>query len=55
MKPFYVIANEGDDRGDADAEGRGDAIRLKDIADVVSLGRNGLALDPSFDPAAARR
>ncbi len=48
---FYVIANEGDDRGDADEPGRGDAIRLKDLADVVSLGRNGLMLDPSIDLA----
>ncbi|MEO0805960.1 MAG: esterase-like activity of phytase family protein [Cyanobacteria bacterium J06643_4] len=47
---FYVIANEGDDRGDADEAGRGDAIRLKDLADVVSFGREGLALDDSFDP-----
>ncbi|MEL6554901.1 MAG: choice-of-anchor I family protein [Cyanobacteria bacterium J06621_11] len=46
---FYVIANEGDDRGDADEEGRGDAIRLKDLSDVVSLGRSGLSLDESFD------
>lgn len=46
---FYVIANEGDDRGDADEPGRGDAIRLKDIADVVSLGRSGLSLDPALE------
>jgi len=48
---YYVIANEGDDRGDADEDARGDAIRLKDLADVTSFGRNGLSLDPSFDPA----
>ena len=48
---YYVIANEGDDRGDADEDARGDAIRLKDLADVTSFGREGLALDPSFDPA----
>ncbi len=50
---FYVIANEGDDRGDADdAETpRGDAIRLKDLADVTSFGRNGIALDASIDTA----
>ena len=46
---FYVIANEGDDRGDADEDARGDAIRLKDLADVTSFGRNGLSLDESFD------
>ena len=46
---FYIIANEGDDRGDADADPRGDAIRLKDLADVTSLGRSGLSLDESFD------
>ncbi|MGB7250216.1 MAG: choice-of-anchor I family protein, partial [Phormidesmis sp.] len=48
---YYLTANEGDDRGDADEAGRGDAIRLKDLADVVSFGREGLALDESFDPA----
>ncbi|MEL6762936.1 MAG: esterase-like activity of phytase family protein, partial [Cyanobacteria bacterium J06607_6] len=48
---FYVIANEGDDRGDADEAGRGDAIRLKDLGDVVSFGRSGLSLDESIDPA----
>ncbi len=46
---FYVIANEGDDRGDANEPGRGDAIRLGDIADVVSLGRSGLSLDPALE------
>ncbi|MGD1899101.1 MAG: choice-of-anchor I family protein [Phormidesmis sp.] len=46
---FYVIANEGDDRGDADEAGRGYAIRLKDLGDVISLERNGLSLDESFD------
>ncbi|MCB1958719.1 MAG: hypothetical protein KDG55_23850, partial [Rhodocyclaceae bacterium] len=39
----YVTANEGDDRGDADEEGRGDVIRLKDYEDVISFGRSGLA------------
>ncbi len=39
---YYVTANEGDDRGDADESGRGDAIRFKDIEDVVSFGRSGL-------------
>ena len=48
---FYVIANEGDDRGDADEDARGDAIRLGDLADVTSFGRDGIALDPSFDSA----
>ena len=48
---FYIIANEGDDRGDADDDEnpRGDAIRLKDLADVTSFGRSGLALDPTFE------
>ena len=46
---FYVIANEGDDRGDADEDARGDAIRLKDLGDVTSFGREGLSLDESFD------
>jgi len=45
---FYIIANEGDDRGDADVDPRGDAIRLKDLADVTSFGRNGISLDPTF-------
>ena len=45
---FYIIANEGDDRGDADADPRGDAIRIKDLADVISLGRNGVAIDSAF-------
>lgn len=35
-------ANEGDDRGDADEDERGDAVCFKDISDVVSFGRNGL-------------
>jgi phosphodiesterase/alkaline phosphatase D-like protein/DNA-binding beta-propeller fold protein YncE len=47
---YFVIANEGDDRGDADEPGRGDAIRLGDLGDVVSFGRDGLSLDESFDP-----
>ncbi len=46
---FYLIANEGDDRGDADADPRGDAILLEDLADVTSLGRSGLSLDPAFE------
>jgi len=45
---FYLIANEGDDRGDADADLRGDAIRIKDLADVTSFGRSGLELDAAF-------
>ncbi len=48
---FYVIANEGDDRGDADEDARGDAIRLKDLANVTSFSRTGLSLDESIDPA----
>ncbi|MEM1251156.1 MAG: choice-of-anchor I family protein [Cyanobacteria bacterium P01_H01_bin.21] len=48
---FYITANEGDDRGDADADARGDAIRLGDLGDVTSFGRSGLSLDESFDPA----
>lgn len=47
---YFVTANEGDDRGDADAEGRGDAIRVKNLGDVVSLDREGLALDQRFAP-----
>jgi 2',3'-cyclic-nucleotide 2'-phosphodiesterase/3'-nucleotidase/5'-nucleotidase len=39
---YYITANEGDDRGDAAGDPRGDAVRLKDIAEVVSFGRNGL-------------
>ena len=48
---YYITANEGDDRGDADATPGGDAVRLKDLGDVISFGRNGLSLDESFDPA----
>lgn len=50
---YYVIANEGDDRGDADDDDnpRGDAVRLKDLDDVSSFGRDGVALDPSIDAA----
>lgn len=48
---YYLIANEGDDRGDADEDDRGDAIRFKDLEDVTSFGREGVALDPSIDPA----
>jgi len=39
---YYITANEGDDRGDADEDPRGDVIRFKDIADVTSFGRDGL-------------
>lgn len=48
---YFVIANEGDDRGDADdPEGSplGDVIRVKDLGDVATFGREGLALDESF-------
>ena len=50
---YYVTANEGDDRGDADSDSdlRGDAIRLKDLGDVITFGRSGLALDESLDAA----
>lgn len=48
---YIVTANEGDDRGDADEDERGDAIRLKNLDEVTSFGRNGLELDPSIDPA----
>lgn len=48
---YYITANEGDDRGDANEAGMGDAIRIKDLGDVVSFGRNGLALDERFDPS----
>ena len=41
-KTYYITANEGDDRGDADEDARGDAIRLKDIEDVISFGRTEL-------------
>jgi len=47
---YFVTANEGDDRGDANVAGRGDAIRVKDLKNVISLGRNGLALDGRFNP-----
>ncbi|MEM7063783.1 MAG: choice-of-anchor I family protein [Cyanobacteria bacterium P01_B01_bin.77] len=50
---FYITANEGDDRGDADEDARGDAIRLGDLGDVTSFGRSGLSLDESFDPTLA--
>ena len=50
---FYITANEGDDRGDADEDDRGDAIRLGDLANVTSFGRSGLTLDESIDPALA--
>ncbi len=48
---YIVTANEGDDRGDADDADDsplGDAIRLKDLEDVETFGRNGLSLDESF-------
>jgi hypothetical protein len=48
---YFVTANEGDDRGDADEDARGDAIRLGDLGDVTSFGRDGLSLDESLDPA----
>ena len=48
---YIVTANEGDDRGDADEDERGDAIRLKDLDEVTSFGRGGVALDDSIDPA----
>lgn len=41
-KTYCITANEGDDRGDADEDARGDAIRFKDIKDVISFGRDGL-------------
>lgn len=42
-KSYYITANEGDDRGDADGDPRGDAVRLKNLGDVVSFGRSGLS------------
>ncbi|MEO1123799.1 MAG: esterase-like activity of phytase family protein [Cyanobacteria bacterium J06639_16] len=48
---YYVTANEGDDRGDADEDPFGDAIRIGDLGDVTSFGRSGLTLDERFDPA----
>lgn len=58
---YCITANEGDDRGDADEDARGDAIRLKDIGDVISFGRAGLeasealmALDVGEDEALGR-
>ncbi|MEM8804837.1 MAG: hypothetical protein AAGF01_02150 [Cyanobacteria bacterium P01_G01_bin.38] len=48
---FIVTANEGDDRGDADEDERGDAIRLKDLEDVISFGRDGLELAQGIDEA----
>ena len=41
-KTYCITANEGDDRGDADEDDRGDAIRFKDIGDVISFDRPGL-------------
>lgn len=49
---YYITANEGDDRGDADEDPWGDAVRLKDIGDPLSFNRgSGLSLDASFDPS----
>ncbi|NER80751.1 MAG: multifunctional hydrolase/phosphatase/nucleotidase, partial [Leptolyngbya sp. SIO1D8] len=48
---YYVTANEGDDRGDADSDPFGDAIRIGDLGDVTSFGRDGLSLDERFDPS----
>jgi hypothetical protein len=45
-KTYCITANEGDDRGDADEDARGDAIRFKDIKDVRSFGRED-GLKPS--------
>ena len=50
---YFIVANEGDDRGDADEDPFGDAIRIGDLGNVTSFGRNGLALDERFDPAIA--
>ena len=50
---YFITANEGDDRGDADEDEFGDAIRVGDLADVKSFGRNGLELDDRFNPAIA--
>ncbi|MGB7086255.1 MAG: choice-of-anchor I family protein [Phormidesmis sp.] len=46
---YIVTANEGDDRGDANEDERGDAIRIAELAEVNSFERNGLALDPALD------
>ncbi|MEL6319997.1 MAG: choice-of-anchor I family protein [Cyanobacteria bacterium J06626_14] len=51
---YYVTANEGDDRGDADDAADsplGDAVRLADLGDVETFGRSGLALDDSITSA----
>ncbi|MEO0457776.1 MAG: choice-of-anchor I family protein [Cyanobacteria bacterium P01_A01_bin.114] len=48
---YIVTANEGDDRGDAHEEGRGDAIQLTNVGSAISFGRNGVALSPSIDAA----
>jgi hypothetical protein len=60
-KTYCITANEGDDRGDADEDARGDAIRFKDIEDVISFGRSGLevsdalaAMDLGADEALGR-
>jgi hypothetical protein len=47
-KTFCITANEGDDRGDADSDDRGDAIRFNDIADVTSFGRQGLEVSDTL-------
>ena len=60
---YYITANEGDDRGDADEDAFGDAARVKDLLsstdtdpltagiqnDINSFGRDGLGLDPTFE------
>ena len=49
---YYISANEGDDRGDADEDPWGDAVRLKDIGDPLSFNRGaGLTLGASLDPS----
>ena len=60
-KTYCITANEGDDRGDADEDARGDAIRFKDIEDVISFGRSGIevsdalaAMDLGADEALGR-
>lgn len=52
-RTFYITANEGDDRGDADEDARGDAVRYKDIGDVISFGRDD-GLDQSEALAALK-
>jgi hypothetical protein len=38
---YFVTANEGDDRGDANEPGRGDAIRVGDLGMWSPLGAKG--------------